>query len=182
MKSAIESVADGLDIRKYDDWVALDKRIKDLINTGTIRRIPALSTIHMPHEEWYLEPSTGVIYVYLTPDDRILPEWEKVDVFSPRPKQESRDIRVTGLRIIPTGKIDQQAAIGIRFVLGALVEDGTVEIIPPLNSSSEDRMSGTETWYRELLTDSVFRLVEDPESRGYLWERVPSALPNRIPQ
>src|SRR6185312_14995202 len=138
-----------------------------------------LCTIHSRYEEWYLEPSTGAIYVYLTPDDRILPEWEKVDVFSPRPKQESRDIRMTGLRIIPTGKIDQQAAIGIRIVLGALVEDGTVEVIPARHSSSEDRMSGTETWYRELLTDSIYRLVEDPESRGYLWEKVPSALPNQ---
>lgn len=63
LKSAIESVADGLDIKKYDDWVALDKRIKDLINAGAIRRIPALCTIHSRYEEWYLEPSTGVIYV-----------------------------------------------------------------------------------------------------------------------
>jgi hypothetical protein len=36
----------------------------------------------MPDEEWYVDPSTGEIYVYVRPDDKILPKWERVDVFA----------------------------------------------------------------------------------------------------
>ena len=82
MQSLFESLTNGLTLSDYDDWLIFDARLSDLVHSGHAKRVPALKLLHMPDEEWYVDPSTGEIYVYVRPDDKILPKWERVDVFA----------------------------------------------------------------------------------------------------
>lgn len=126
----------------------------------------------MRDEDWYLASDTGDIYVYVKPDDKILPKWEQVDVLSQPQEEETRDVREAGLGIIPSGKIESDTASGLRLVLGILAEEGKVEILAERHSLPNTPANGSETWYREVSTDNTYRLVEDHESREYLWEKV----------
>ena len=81
-QSPFESLANGLTLSDYDDWLTFDARLSDLVHTGRAKRVTSMKVLHMPDEEWYVDPSTGEIYVYVRPDDKILPQWERVDVFA----------------------------------------------------------------------------------------------------
>ncbi len=85
MRSLFESLANGLTLIDYDDWLIFDARLTELVGTGRATRVPPVKVLHMPDEEWYVDPSTGEIYVYVKPDDKILPKWERVDVFRESP-------------------------------------------------------------------------------------------------
>ena len=82
MRSLFESLEDGLILQDPEDWLIFDGRLEALIQNGQAQRVPQLRVLHMPDEEWYKDPSTGDIYVYVRPDDKILPKWERVDVFT----------------------------------------------------------------------------------------------------
>jgi len=82
MQPLFESLTSGLTLIDYDDWLIFDARLSDLVHTGRAKRVPALKVLHMPDEEWYEDPSTGEIYVYVRPDDKVLPKWERIDVFA----------------------------------------------------------------------------------------------------
>jgi hypothetical protein len=172
MKSTAASVTNDIDIRKYEDWVTFEKRINSLVDAGHLRRIAALRTLHVRDEEWFLEPISGDVYVYVRPDDKILPTWEKVDIFAPTVAEESKDIRVAGLKIIPTGEINSQTAIGLRWVLSILVKEGKLEIIPTTTTTSlnQESSGNAETWYREFATGDVYRLIERDRLDRSFWE------------
>lgn len=82
MKSIFESLANGLRLSDYEDWLTFDGRLSQLVHAGAAKRVPTLKVLHMSDEEWYADPTTGEVYVYVRPDDKILPVWERVDVFS----------------------------------------------------------------------------------------------------
>lgn len=82
MQSRFESLANGLTLSNYDDWMTFDARLSDLVLSGQAKRVPTLKVLHMSDEEWYVDSSTGEVYVYVRPDDKVRPKWERVDVFS----------------------------------------------------------------------------------------------------
>ena len=148
----------------------IDSGINSLVDAGHLRRIAALRMLHVRDEEWFLEPISGDIYVNVRPDDKILPTWEKVDIFAPTVAEESKDIRVAGLKIIPTGEINSQTATGLQWLLSILVEQGKLEIIPPTTSLNQGSSGNAETWYREYATGDVYRLIERDRLDRSFWE------------
>lgn len=170
--SLFESLISDLNIHHHSDWVVFDKRLESAIATGRARKVQKARTIFAPSEEWYLDPESGEIYAYLRPDDRVLPQWTKVDVFAnPEVKKsDPKDIATSGLTAIPTGKMDQNWARSLKYLLQRMVEQGEVEIIanPEPGPSAE---SALQTTFRELRTGIVYRLVEYPEDQIFLWER-----------
>jgi hypothetical protein len=77
MAGILGSVTDQLTITQYDDWLIFVQRLEELVRSGRVRQIPAMRTVFLKQEEWYLDPDTGEIYVYVKPDAPILPIWEK---------------------------------------------------------------------------------------------------------
>lgn len=166
---SLDYLLKGLIISKYADWVIFDQRLEQLIRSGRVRRIPKLRTIHVKSEEWYLNPDTNEIYVYVRPDDKILPKWEKVDIFA---KPEIAHSFVSGLDAIPTAKMIGPEAVSLKGVLRALVDNGIAEIIDHQISVPMVSPKHPETWYRDLQTKATYRLIENIDDGSTLWERV----------
>ena len=167
MPLSAATVLDGLDITKYDDWVVSDERIRHLVKTCALRKIQPLKIVHVKSEEWYLESATGDIYVYVQPDDKILPAWEKIDVFSTEDGND-KNVLTAGLKIIRTGTIDRPTFLTINLVLQELIKKGEVEIIRAPKAFDEN----SETYYREVKTETIYRLASMTTPPGYLWERI----------
>lgn len=115
MQSRFESLANGLTLSNYDDWMTFDARLSDLVLSGQAKRVPTLKVLHMSDEEWYLDSSTGEVYVYVRPDDKVRPKWERVDVFF---KIDSRSAHSTSEPI--TGNLD----VNPENVKGARIDHG----------------------------------------------------------
>lgn len=125
----------------------------------------------MGDEEWYMDPSTGEIYVYVKPDDKVLPKWEPVDVFA-QPEEER--IREFGLDAIPVKKMNRPEAESLKEILKVLVRHGVAEVVDPPSSLPVASSEGTQSWYRDPQTKAVFRLVEGLGDESNRWERVPA--------
>ncbi len=143
-----------------------------------LRRVAPLRAVHQPHEEWYLESSSLDLYVYVRPEDIVSPKW--IAPLSPTVEvnMETRDIRVEGLKLISTGEISSQAASAHLWILDRLAEEGQVAMI----SHSQASSVGKETWYRELTSDKVYRLVEGNGSGPFSWELLPPETKSRVIQ
>jgi hypothetical protein len=169
MQSLFESLTKDLKLSHYDDWLTFDGRLEELIRSGRARRVPSLRTLHMPDEEWYLNPSSGEVYVYVRPDDKILPAWEPADVFA-EPKEEPTC--KTGLDAIPIRKMSHSQVVSLKELLNFLVRHGIAEVLNRPKADSATLPGGAETWYRDLQTEVVYRLVENVEDDNSRWERV----------
>lgn len=180
MELTAASIDSDLNRGKYEDWLILDQRITALISAGALRRVNPLRMVHLPSEEWYLEPSGGDMYVYVRPDDRVSPQWEKVDIFASiaRTEIKSRDVRVAGLKIITTGNIRVETALFLQAMLGKLTKEGRLEVV----FQSQVQGEASETWYRELATGSVYRLVQGSGATPSSWNLAPSTVEAQILQ
>jgi hypothetical protein len=163
MGQSFASLAEGLVLRKYDDWLIFDQRLKTLIREGQAKRITALKRIHASYEEWYLEQSSGEIYVYVPPDEKIVATWEPVDVFAEKRKDEPRPAAMPAER---RNSIQTQL---FKQFLKVLVDHGAAEIIKCPSFSTAEGV--TETWYKVQHPQSsvVYRLVENADGSS-LWE------------
>jgi hypothetical protein len=163
-----------LPMRNYTEWERFDAELNQLFERRLLQTTTPLRRIHGRDEEWYRDPSDGEIYVYLKPDDRILPVWERVDVFAPPPVTESRDLRVGGLKLITTGQIRKETAWFLKTVLASMAQEGQIEILlkPELP---------LETWCREYSTDNVYKLVAAHHNEDYRWEYVSTGVPTSEP-
>lgn len=167
------SLTDQLTITKYDDWLIFVQRLEELVKSGRARRIPPIRKVHFDDDEWYLDPETGEIYVYVEPDAPILPIWEKVDPFA-QPK--APQAHPNDLSVISIGKISRVEAKGIRGLMDLLIRNGVVEGLVPMGADS------TESWYKELQTGAVYRLIESADGTDSRWERVPQSELQKIVQ
>jgi hypothetical protein len=170
MESTFESLKNGLTLSDYDDWLIFDARLSDLVRAGRARRIPALRVLHMPDEEWYEDRSSGDVYVYVRPDDKILPKWERIDVFA---KPEETTTCRTGLDNIPLGTIDPTRIDSIKAILQILLRQEKIELVSPAPASvSFQPMGCRETVYRDYETGKTYRLVESMAGENARWEHV----------
>lgn len=173
----VDSIKDGLDLGSYWGWEAFAGRLEKLVASGCLRKIPALKGKPQIGEEWYVEDKTGNIFIYRIPDDRPTNIWEKFDPFGPEPEPErpSRNVRELDLRDLPVGRMSRRDALSLLVRLHMMIGFGAVESVTP----AVPRAAGesTETWYRDLRTGIVYRLVEGNGEDDSLWEPVrPSEL------
>lgn len=137
-----------------------------------MRKVPVLKQVWTPSEEWFLDPGTDEIYVYVAPDPPGMPKWEKVDVLQ---HLEAPDpLPVGGFKL---GPITVMTAHIMKMSLQALVSRGLVEVLPsPVEALwPQDR---TERWYKDNVTNVVYRLIEHYRLEGaddIRWEVVPQA-------
>jgi hypothetical protein len=172
MKSNFALLVDGLNVLNdrivdYDDWLVFDRRLNNLIEAGRARQIPTLKMLYLPDEEWYVDSSSGEIYAYVRPDDKILPRWSPVDVFaSPEQSKCSR----TGLDAIPVRRMSELHAASLKEFLKVLVEQGLAKIIDPPADTLAATPGEEETWYKDSRSDLDYRLVLDSSGTNSRWE------------
>jgi len=172
--SKSDSILDGLDIHRYGDWLTFTKRLEGLIAVGHLRKVTPLRA-EPPNSgrEWYVEQGNGDVYIYTPPDgDKGLPEWEKFDPFArPEPERPSRNVLELDLRDIPVGQMGRPQAVSLLTRLWILIGFGKVEAVDrPLPASPGEP---AESWYRDLHTGIVYKLVEGDGENDSLWEPVP---------
>jgi hypothetical protein len=175
MQRSFACLVEGLDLKDYDDWVVFDQRLKAFIREGQARRIPALKMIHGPDEEWYLNESSGEIYVYGLPDEKIRAKWEPVDVFALKNKEEAQR---SGLAAIPIRQRNSLQTESLKQFLTLLVAHGVAVIVERPKAASISRI---ETWYRDVQSQIAYRLVEKSDGSS-IWERAPSSFEEEATQ
>jgi hypothetical protein len=174
MAGTLESLTDGLTITRYPDWLTFIERLDGAVRSGRVREIPVLKAIKGagPWYKWFLDPETGEIYAYSAPNPPVYPRWEKVDVLRepevPNPAPLSR-FKIGPMKVMMAHFMKQQ--------IKALVARGLVEVLPtpPSASTSKDE---TQAWYRDRVSNVVYRLIEIYPLKGaddIRWEVVPQA-------
>jgi len=181
MAGILESLTHKLDITHYDDWVIFVERLNEAVRSGHVRRVAVLKRVRSDYEEWFLDPETGEVYVYLEPDAHSLPVWEKVDVLShlePRPDPAP-------LSVFKAGEVTVLTAHMMKATIETLVNRGLVEelALPP---HRVPLLKGdTERWFRDKVSNVVYCLSEHyglNDADDIRWEVVPSSELNRTIQ
>ncbi|HTW57075.1 MAG TPA: hypothetical protein VMD99_02970 [Terriglobales bacterium] len=173
MTGILKSLTEGLTITEYSDWVAFVERLNLAVQSGRVRNVPVLRAVWGgKSEEWFLDPQTGEVYGYVPPNPPVYPRWQKVDVLEHLGTPDPAPL--SGFK---TGQISVMMAHVMKLNLEALVGRGSVEALPtPANvATSKD---GTERWYRDRVSNVVYRLVEHYPLKGaddHRWEVVPQA-------
>jgi hypothetical protein len=174
MESILASLTRDLTIANYDDWLMFVERLGAALRSGSIRKVAILKRVWSDYEEWFLDPATGEIYVYLEPDAPILPRWERVDVLR---HLEAPD--AAPLSVFKTGQISVMTAHIMRIKIESLVSGGLVEELgPPRRVASLDR---TERWFRDKVSNVVYCLSEHyglEEADDIRWEAVSPPEPS----
>jgi hypothetical protein len=177
MAGGLEAILDGLTITKYDDWLIFVQRLEGLVQSGRARRIPPPPTTGRMWggREWFLDTESGEVYLYGTPDSPTLPSWEKVDFFSTeKPARSGRTgmfAGPTGMAEIPMGEMSGREAASLKLFLQILVCHGMAEFIDRPLVIEPATPAVTETWYQDLRTKAVYKLVENMDEDSGRWER-----------
>jgi hypothetical protein len=163
MQQPFASLAEGLNFNTYKDWQVFDQRLKALIREGQARRVPASRRVYGYDEEWYLNETSGELYLYLPPDEKIRARWEPVDVFAPEREEESH---TSGLAAIPIRQMNSLQRESLKHMLTLLVAHGVAVVVDRPKSASIEE---TETWYRDAQSQVVYKLVEKADGSS-IWE------------
>ncbi|MGB9415879.1 MAG: hypothetical protein WCB58_06130 [Acidobacteriaceae bacterium] len=167
MQQSFASLAGGLDLKAYKDWLVFDQRLKTLVREGQARRVPASRRVYAYYEEWYLNEASGELYLYLPPDEKIRARWEPVDALAPEREEESHP---SGLAAIPIRQMSSIQRDSLKQMLILLVANGVAMVVECPKAAS---IEGTETWYKDAKSQIAYRLVEKPDGSS-VWERAPS--------
>jgi hypothetical protein len=152
----------------------LSRRLAEAVRTGRVRRVPVLKPVWGgSSEEWFLDPETSEVYFYVPPDPPGMPKWQRVDVLkhlaAPDPPP---------LSVFKVGQITVMTAHVMKMDLEALVGRGLAEELPVPAEVARPN-DGTERWYKDNVSNVVFRLIEHYPLKGaddIRWEVVPQAL------
>jgi hypothetical protein len=173
MSGILESLTLGLTITDYSDWLIFVERLTEAVRAGRIRKVPVLKMVWSRSEEWYLDPESGEVYVYAAPNPPAIPIWQKIDVLK---QLEATD--PPPLSVFKVGPITVMTAHVMKISLEAIVGRGLASELPvPAEvPQSED---GAERWYKDNVSNVVYRLIERYPLKGaddIRWEMVPQAL------
>lgn len=169
----LESLTRGLNILEKPDWEAFVERLDRAVRSGRVREIPTLKPVRRGgkrYHQWFLDPETGDVYGYVAPDEHGRPIWEKVDVLG-----NAEPLSPAPLSSIKIGPMTVMMAYFLKQQIEALIARGLVEALPAPASAftSKDR---TERWYKDRVSNVVYRLSEYYPLKGaddIRWEVVP---------
>jgi hypothetical protein len=173
MSSVLESLIEGLNFTEYQDWLTFVQRLAEATRTGRVRKIPVLKPVwSRSSEEWFLDPETSQVYVYVPPNAPSMPIWEKVDVLRHLDAEDPPPLSVFKL-----GQMTVMTAYIMKMSLEDLVRRGLAEelTVPAGVPRSKDK---TERWYRDKVSNIVYRLSEYyglKDADDMRWEVVPQA-------
>jgi hypothetical protein len=170
MRNILKSLSDGLRITDYSDWLIFVERLNRAVEDGLVRSVPVLKRVWSDTEQWFLDPKTGETYVYASPNPPSLPKWEKVDVLNHLEQPEP-----SPLSSFRMGQVTPMTAHIMKMSIDSLIERGLVEELPVRTASflPEDH---TERWYRDIVSNIVYRLREHygiRDADDIRWELVP---------
>jgi hypothetical protein len=148
------------------------ERLNDAVRAGRIRKVPVVKRVWNSNEEWFLDLESGEVYVYASPNPPSMPIWERVDVL--RHLEAPDPAPLSGFEV---GQITVMTAHIMKMSLETLVSRGLVTMLPsPVEVPwPKDR---TERWYKDNVTNVVYRLIEHHRLAGaddIRWEVVPQA-------
>jgi hypothetical protein len=170
MAGILDSITHELAITEYSDWLIFVERLNNAVQSGRVRRVPVVKPVWGKSEEWFLDPEIGEVYAYFPPNPPVLPIWKKVDVLK---HLEASD--PPPLSVFKVGPITPMTAHIMKMNLEALVGRGLAEELhlPAEVARSKDR---TEKWYKDKLSNVVYRLSEYyglHDADDIRWEVVP---------
>ena len=150
-------------------------RLATAIDQGRARRIQQIREVYAPSEEWFIDTMNGEVYVCLTPDDRVLPEWVKVDVFEQQSatKADPKNINTSGLSAIPTGFLEAPRGESLRLMLKALVRASRVEVVELEKPRLIDSEKVSVSTFRDSITADLYEFIVYPDRERYCWQSVP---------
>jgi|SRR5271169_6969149 len=158
---------------EYPDWLIFVERLTEAVRTGRVRKVPVLKPVWGPSEEWFLDPETGEVYDYIPPDPPGMPRWEKVDVL-----QHLEATDPPSLSVFKVGPTTVMTAHIMKMSIQAIVARGLAEELPVPAELPRSR-DGTERWYKDNVSNVVYRLIEHYPPKGaddIRWEVVPQSL------
>lgn len=172
MASTLELLTRGLTITEYPDWVKFVERLNEAVRAGHVRKVPVLKPVWGKREQWFLDPQTDEVYVYVEPNPPGMPIWERVDVL--RHLEAPDPAPLSGFKV---GPITVMMAHVMKLNIESLIGRGLVEALPTPETAlvTKDR---TERWYRDRVSNVVYRLSEYYPLKGaddIRWEVVPQA-------
>jgi hypothetical protein len=174
MPGILLSLTEGLTITEHADWMIFVERLSRAVESGRVRKVPVLKPVWGgSSEEWFLDPVSQEVYVYAPPSPPSMPTWEKLDVLkyleTPDPPP---------LSSFKVGQISVMTAHIMKMRLEALAGRGLAEELP-VPAEVPRSKDGTERWYKDNVSDVVYRLIEHYPLKGeddVRWEIVPRAL------
>jgi hypothetical protein len=174
-KGILEFLTEGLNILVKPDWEAFVERLDRAVKSGRVREIPALKPVRRGvkrYHQWFLDSETSDVYGYVAPDEHGRPIWEKIDVFENA--EPPNPAPLSGIKI---GPMTVMMGYFLKQQIEGLVARGLVEVLPTPTTAltSKDR---TENWYRDRVSNVVYRLSEYYPLKGaddIRWEVVPQA-------
>ena len=172
MAGILASLTHELTITEYSDWLVFVERLNEAVRAGRVRNVPVVKRVWSSDEEWFLDPESGEVYIYVSPNPPSMPIWEKVDVLGHLEAPDPAPL--SGFKV---GHITVMTAHIMKMSLETLVSRGLVEVLPsPVEVLwPKDR---TERWYKDNVTNVVYRLIEHYRLEGaddIRWEAVPKA-------
>jgi hypothetical protein len=174
MTGILGSLIFGLTITEHHDWLIFVERLAEAVRTGRVRKVPVLKPVWGGStEEWFLDPETGEVYFYVPPDPPGMPKWERIDVLK---HMETPD--PPPLSVFNVGQISVMTAHVMKMSLEALVGRGLAAELP-VPAEVPQPKDGTEKWYKDTVSNVVYRLIEHYPLEGagdIRWEVVPQTL------
>jgi hypothetical protein len=173
MVGILESLTQGLNIIEKPDWMAFVERLDRAVRSGSVRELAAPNPVRCggkSYNKLFLDTETGVVYGYVAPDPPGLPRWQKVDLLGN--SEAANPAPLNGIKIGPKTVM---MAHFLKQQIEALVARGLVEALPTPASAltSKDR---TERWYKDRVSNVVYRLSEYYPLQGaddIRWEVAP---------
>lgn len=160
MTGVLSSIAGGLNIKEYRDWLVFVQRLEDSVRVGRVRSIPVIKRVWSDNEQWFLDPESDEVYVYVAPNPPVLPIWEKLDVL-----KDLETVDPAPLSVFKVGQITPMMAHVMKINLQSLVQRGSIEELS-LPSHLHIPKETSEKWYRDRISNVVYRLREHYSMEG----------------
>lgn len=167
-KSIFEELTEGITLVNLAGWDTFRDRLSAAVSVEAVRRIRPLFLYYSSIEEWYVDPTSGDIFVYVPFNgDKGFPKFEKVDVFSPPIHKQPVYLNDVGLSGFKVGPQAPESVRFIEYVLELWLKSGEIqEVASPAGDVLSIRT------FHEWKTGRWFQLARDELSGTAHWNQV----------